>query len=205
MIAAQLTDLDKPTAKALCLQFILHEYARALEIASTFSRCKYREFLQGLNQLYPDLTEGMPAMKVGILRKLCFYCEALLETSQKGEELLHVLDDLQISAARERRGRAPSDSLFEKLRAFFPLLSNHFGEGKESEVPLFSLLELRKALNRHLGNGTVEGLFQQLFETPLELQETISLGFAQRGFEGFCKQHADLFEGLAWKPLIKKF
>ncbi len=205
MIAAQLTDLDKPAAKALCLQFILHEYARALEIASTFSGCKSRELMHGLNQLYPDLTEGMPVMKLGILRKLCFYCEALLETSQKGEELLNVLDDLQLAAAKERRSHLPSGCIFEKLCAFFPLLADHFADCKESEVPLFSLLELRRSLNRFLGSGTVESLFQRLFDTPDDLQAALALGFAKRGFEGFCRQHADLFEGLAWEPLTKKF
>lgn len=205
MIAAQLTDLDKPAARALCLQFILHEYAKAIEIASTFSDCKSHELLQGLNQLYPDLTEGMSVMKLGILRKLCFYCEALLETSQKGEELLNVLDDLQLAAAKERRSLKPSLVLFEKFRTFFPLLSKHFEECHESEVPLFSLLELRNTLNIHLGDGTVEALFQKLFDTPEDLQAALSLGFARRGFEGFCRQHEDLFEGLAWEPLIKRY
>ncbi len=205
MIAAQLTDLEKPAAKALCLQFILHEYVRALEIASTFSACKGPEFLQGLNQIYPDLIEGMPVMKLGILRKLCFYCEALLENSQKGEELLNVLDDLQLAAAKERRKCTPSSCLFEKLCPFFSLLTKHFEESKEDEVPLFSLLELRKTLNRHLGDGTVEAFFQKIFDTPQDFQTALSLGFARRGFEGFCRQHADLFEGLAWEPLTKKF
>jgi len=205
MIAAQLTDLEKPAARALSLQFILHEYARALEIASKFSKSSIREMLQGLNQLYPDLAEGTPTLKLGLLRKLCFYCEALLETSHRGEELLHVLDDLQLMAARERRTKVPSSSVFDKLRTFFPPLSRQIAECKERcEAPLFALLELRKPLNKHLGSGAVERLLQTLFSSPQELHQAISLGFAQRGFEGFCKQHEHLFEDLAWEPLIEK-
>lgn len=204
MIAAQLTHLDKAAARALCLQFILHEYARALEIAAKFSQSKPREVLHGLNQLYPDIIDGMPAVRLGILRKLCFYCEALLETSQKGEELLHALDDLQLTAARQRRSSHPSTCMFDKLSAFFPLLSKHLEECKTCEAPLFSLLELRKLLNRHLGNGTIETLFQKLFETPEDLRQAVLLGFSERGFEGFCRQHEDLFEGLAWEPLKKQ-
>ena len=204
MIAAQLTNLDKTAAKALCLQFILHEYARALEIASVLSSAKPHQVLRATHQLYPDITDGMPVMKPGILRKLCIYCEALLENTQKGGELLHVLEDLQLIICRVRRSKSASDSILEKLRTFFPLFSEHFSDCKESEAPLFALVELRTRLNQHLGEGSIEELLQKLFYDPQELRKIIEQGFAQRGFEDFCKQHEVLFEGLAWTPSIEK-
>jgi len=204
MIAAQLTNLDKTAAKALCLQFILHEYARALEIASAFSSAKARQLQKGIHQLYPELVEGMPMMKLGILRKLCNYCEALLENSQKGEELLNALEDIQVLVCRVRRSNNPTNSIFEKLQSFFPLLSAHFSDCRQSEAPLYALVELRQKLNKHLGEGSVEQLLQKLFQSPRELRQVIAQGFSQRGFEGFCKQHEVLFEGLAWTPSITK-
>jgi hypothetical protein len=204
MIAAQLTQLDKTAAKALCLQFILHEYARALEIVSTFSSAKLLPILQGIHQLYPDLSEGMPTMKLGILRKLCNYCEALLENSQQGEELLNALEDLQVLVCRVRRRKNSAHTIFEKLQEFFPRLAEHFSDSRQSEAPMYALVELRQRLNKHLGEGSVEQLLQKLFQDPRELRQIIAQGFAQRGFEGFCKQHEVLFEGLAWTPSIMK-
>ncbi len=204
MIAAQLTNLDKTSAKALCLQFILHEYARALEIASTFSLAKSHQLLQGIQQLHPDLLEGMPMMKLGILRKLCIYCEALLENSQKGEELLNALEDLQVIVCRVRRSKHSAGIIFEKLQEFFPLLAEHFSDCRESEAPMYALVELRQRLNKHLGNRSIEQLLQNLFQDPLELRHVIAQGFSQRGFESFCKQHEVLFEGLRWTPSTAK-
>lgn len=202
MIAAQLTHLDKPAARALCLQFILHEYARALEIASTFSSTK--DLSGGIEKLYPDLVEGMPVLKLGILRKLCFYCEALLEHSDKGEDLLHALDELQLSAARARRKHDAASELYQKLRAFFPLLYANIQECKECEAPLFTLLELRKTFNFHLGEETIEQLLEKLFSSPQEMRQTIAQGFSQRGFDAFYKQNKSLFEGVTWKPSATK-
>lgn len=198
MIVAQLTHLDKKTAKALCLEFILHEYARALDLASKMNRSK--NVLLPLDELYPELIDGMPAMKLGALRKLCFYCEALLEKSDKGEKLLNALDELQMLASQERRKRKNTDELYQQLRQLFPLVTEHFDSIQGSEAPLFVLLELRKTLNEHLGQGSIESFLENLFPGgPNSMRQALTEGFSQRGFSGFCKQHQELFRELKWE------
>lgn len=196
MIAAQLLQLEPSTARGLCLQFILHEYVKALEMAARLTSC-------------PDCEK-----LVSGLDRLCIYCEALIEISKKGEELLNELDELRMRAAQEqtsflRRARSigsnlsPSRSDFHKqLSLFFPLLIPHIEAAAACETALFSLLELRGALNAHLGMGTVEHLLQTLFpHGPLQMRQAISDGFSKRGFVDFCEQHHELFEEIVWPTL----
>lgn len=194
MITAQsLFQLDKMVALGLSLEFILHEYAKTMELA----------FQTSLD--WEKLSS--------VLDKLCIYCDALIQTSKQGTELLDVLDELRTTVVQQRnkcaRGGMPTTETIQQfrnqLRTLFPLLSPCIKQASHSETALFALLEVRKTLNLHLGAGTVEQLLQPLFpKGPKQLRQTIADGFARRGFAHFPEQHHALFEGLTWKSSNQK-
>jgi hypothetical protein len=215
MIALQFAQIEKGAAKGLCLEFILHEYAKSLAIMERLAGAPDAEALAILEKLFADTLNTDAIQQPGILDKLCFYCEALVQTSKIGENLLDAIDELRIAVslpraalARQQRAipysstRPMGDllsSLFDKLRAFFPLLAPVFLQALECEAALFTLLELRKEINRHLGQNVVENLLQQLFpDGPDGLRQALTSGFARRGFGDFYERHESLFEGLAW-------
>ena len=219
MIALQLSNLDKGAAKGLCLEFILHEYAKALQIAVRLDSASASDVLSDLEKLFADSMNTSVLQQPGTLDKLCFYCEALVQTSKTGENLLDAIDDLRTAVSFPRvyltralrsipNGPAYNAdnfrALYRQLQAFFSQLLPIFEECSDSESALFSLLEQREILNRHLGEKTVENLLQKLFpEGPHVFRQALSNGFSKRGFCDFCQRHEALFEGLTWTPLAK--
>ncbi len=216
MIALQLSNLDKGAAKGLCLEFILHEYAKALKIAAGLTHATPDDALSDLEKLFTDSYNTTVLQQPGVLDKLCFYCEALVQTSKIGENLLDAIDELRTVVAKPRAQLARSlrstphsgspvttdsfHAIHQQLQAFFPRLLPIIKECSDSESALFSLLELRETLNRHLGEKTVENLLQNLFpEGPQTLRQTLSDGFSRRGFCDFCQRHEALFKGLTWQ------
>lgn len=169
-----------------------------------------------LQKLHSPLGHAMQT-NLGVLDKLCNYCEALVQNSQIGEDLLDVADELknttyllQTVVSRQIRSivsRENIDDLLHKLssalRALFPLLASIFQSSIDCESALFALVELKDVFNRHLGEKTVERLLEKLFpDGPDRLREFLSSRFEKRGFCDFCDRHEELFEGLAWPQTI---
>lgn len=218
MIELQLSNLDKGAAKGLCIQFILHEYAKALKITAHLPNSSPEDALIDLEKLFANSSNSPIVHQPGVLDKLCFYCEALVQSSKIGENLLGTIDELRILASLSRTqlsreirsipitaSTSGVDSLKDieqKLRGFFTLLSPIFQECLDSESALFSLLELRDVLNWHLGERTVEKLLAELFpKGPEMLRQTLIDGFSRRGFSDFCERHESLFCGLTWPTI----
>jgi uncharacterized protein YggT (Ycf19 family) len=208
MIAGQLTQLNQPEASGLCLEFILHTYAQALGIALRLESATALAALQDLQKLCRGSLSRDPLEQPGVLDKLCFYCEALVQNTEIGDEPLNVLYDLRnkifsfISQYTRSHQRLVSETRHEVLKpliSFFTHLIPAIKMLSHSEVVLFSLLELRETLNGYLGSDTIEQVFRQLFPQGVgTLRQTIIDGFHRRGFDEFCKQHEALFEKLAW-------
>lgn len=209
MIEIQLSQSDKGAIKGLCLEFILHEYAKALAITKDLKNAPSEKIIESLDQLYSSAFNTSILQQPGILVKLCFYCEALVQNSKMGEHLLRVIDDLRNTIILLRSAYAhplpPTNvhellgSLFNSLAGFFSHLLPVFQSSLECESALFTLLELRQTLNHHLGPNTVENLLQNLFpEGPELLRKTLSHRFSRRGFRNFFQRNETLFEGLVW-------
>lgn len=214
MISLQFAQIEKGASKGLCLEFILLEYSKALALSDQLDDSNPKECLKILEKLFADPLNTSIMVEPGILDKLCFYCEALVQTSKTGETLLGAMDELRNSVALPRSLLArqmraiPTSSqnmgdllqkIQDELRAFFDQLVPIFQDSLDCEAALFALLELRFTLNRYLGDQTVENFLQQLFPAgPEDLRQTISNGFSKRGFGDFCQRHETLFETLAW-------
>ena len=215
MIALQFFQSEKGAAKGLCIEFILHEYAKALAITEKLATASPSDILLILEKLFHNSANAACIDQSGIIDKLCFYCEALVQTSKIGEHLLDAIDDLRNSTSKPRAALArqlrsipfctsisTSDLLQllnHGLRAFFQLLIPVLQTCCECETALFALLELRRTFNHHLGAKSVESLLQKLFPAgPHLLRQAITNGYSRRGFSDFCQRHEMLFEGLVW-------
>lgn len=213
MIALECTQSDPGAIKGLCLEFILHELAKAFTLSNQLTNASTDEKVSILDQ-FIHIPSPFEMVQPGIIDKLCFYCEALIQNSKMGDCLLDAIDELRsiISLSRSTLSRqqrmvpfphTPSNewlnALDQSLRSFFYQLVPVFKACLDSETALFALLELRKTLNRFLGDHTVEEILQQLFpEGPHQLRQMLLDKFSQRGFHFFCHNHEKLLEGLAW-------
>ena len=216
MIALQIAQLEKSAAKGLCLEFILHEYCKSSRKSiSSPSRIAIRFPINFLEKLLSDSLNVEALLQPGVLDKLCFYCEALVQTSKTAEPILQALDEIRSAVSlcrtalsRQFRGdpispsrKGSNESISAKLKAFFSSLSPILSESLECEAALFSLVELRKTFNRHLGENTVENLLQSMFPAgPDHFRATIESGFAKRGFSNY-PERSQLFEGLTWQEV----
>lgn len=216
MIAPQLCQLEQSAAKGLSLEFFIHEYVRAFSIVARLENASPQAILRDLEKLSCDPHHN-PLQQPGILDRLCSYSEALLQTSNIGENLYNASDDLRISVSKQRLqmarkgGRSLSVDSFslqdlqKKLRTLFPLLEKILLECGELAPVLFTLLELRQSLNIHLGPKRVETLLQKLFpKGPESLRDFLSKNFSERGFDNFIQNQEALFEGLTWASTQKK-
>ena len=153
--------------------------------------------------------------RLGIVDKLCFYCEALVQTSKIGEPLVKAMDEMHSCTTKSRNALLRQqmfpgsgepfsfDELLQALdrsfRSFFQMLVPVLASCLECETALFALLEVRKTINRCLGENSVEHILQQLFpEGPRFLRQALDCGYSRRGFNDFCQRHEGLFEGLIW-------
>jgi hypothetical protein len=215
MIALQFSNSEKGAAKGLCLEFILHEFTNALAMTSQMGPSSLEDALNVLQKLFHDSLNASYLPQSGIIDKLCIYCEALVQTSKIGEDLLDALDELRngvssyrtalvrrmyLSHSPQLQGMDDLQQTLQRgLRHFFSLLIPVLETCLDCEMVIFTLLELRKKLNGFLGENTVECLFQRLFpDGPHLLRRTLSDGFSRRGFSDFYQRHEVLFEGLAW-------
>jgi len=193
----------------------LHEYAKALAMTEKLASALPSDMLNIVEKLlyHPSCEENQNHS--GVIDKLCFYCEALVQTSKIGEHLLDAIDELRNAFSKFRTAIArqlrsihsnasfSTDELLrtlkQRLYAFFELLVPVLTTCSESETALFTLLELRKTFNHHLGENTVENLLQQIFpDGPHLLRQALVSGYSRRGFDDFCQRHETLFEGLVW-------
>lgn len=217
MISLQFTQLEKGASQGLCLEFILHEYVKALSLTEKLSVPDPVSRLEILEKLHSDPS---CVQEHGILDKLCFYCETLIQGSKIGEHLLGAVDELcnlvalprtilsrqlrSISGLLTRSVEELLKKLQDSMHSFFSLLQPVFKSCLDCEAPLFALLELRESINCFLGENTVERFLQELFpDGPQMLRQTISNGFSKRGFSHFYQNNEGLLEGLKWPQPTK--
>jgi hypothetical protein len=196
---------NSTTDKALCVEFILHEYARILSMVEQIALQPADDRLELIDRLLNQPMNVFLANPMGLIDKLCFYCEALVQISRGNESLLIMLDELRNGVVWLRRFPFSNERL-EKVRgciaALFDKMEPELRSCICSETVLFALLELRKIFNQHLGHNKVEELLQRMFpEGPQQLRRSIINGFARRGFGDFCIQHKSLLEEVTWSAL----
>lgn len=215
-------DLEAPAAKSLALLFILQECLASLQLLERSKNNIPTEFPDASRQLEQFLlfTVDNPfAQNGGVLDKLCFYCESLLQASKIGDDaLLLILEEMRnlilniksrlvawkkkLLSQEEARLNLVAfyDELDKKFRAFFSALSVFLKESRTNENILLYILEHKDKFNCYLGPRTIENLLCRLFPSgPCELRAAICEGYTRRGFSEFYAMQEPLIDAIEWE------
>lgn len=198
-------NLDRLAAHSLSLLFTLEELLTAFTLLEQLPNpCSSKD----LEKLLLFSLENPLAQKGGSLDKLCFYCEILLQASEREEEEIPMLLEQMRSCILLSKSKLIKKSdamapfrkeIAEKLALFFTALRPFFFQARSNENVLMRLLERRERLNHFLGPRTVENLLRELFPLGIEeLRVVMSEGYARRGFEDFFFQQEPLIDALEW-------
>ena len=230
-------NLDPPAARSLSLQFILQELVSAFDLVRRLQN-ETPEHLSGYFQdfdLAAELSsisqkiekfllfslENPFAQKGGVLDKLCFYCEILLQASNiADQELTMILEEMRnailriksrLTSWKKMPEKYPVEQVLAHLMALYSDLHQNFcqfflalcpflEEARSDENVLIYLIEQRFRLNQHLGLRTVEEFLQRLFPNGHEqLRSTICDGYSRRGFASFFAKAQPLIDALEWE------
>lgn len=224
------SSLEPDAKRSFSLQFIILELLASFTLLEELSlkapRLEEMDLPERLSFLSREVEKFLlfslhnPFDQVGgILDKLCFYCETLLQASLNHfEEPLSLLEEMRTLVLQMKsklilwkKESSPSEptptSLFsftkemgDLLPRFFTSLSPAFEEAKGDENVLFLLLEKREELNRRLAPRSVEKLLDRLFPAGKEhLKVTLEGGYGRRGFIPFFEERRVLIEALEWE------
>ena len=194
MIALQLSHLDKTTAKGLCLEFILHIYAKTLALAAQAKNS------QDLETLFGNPLDTPFFAKSNLFEQLSLYARTLAQTTNLGVEFSNNLEELRCWALQYRvKDPIQPSHVFKRLQALYLQLIPVLEQCADCEVALISLAELREPLNAWLGPQTIEQLLQRLFpEGPEQFRQAVSDKFEKRGFGDYPQKNRDLLAKVTW-------
>ena len=215
-------DLSPPAAKSLALLFILQTLLSSLELLENLDDeepTTFADINTKLEQFLLFSLDNPLAKNGGVLDKLCFYSESLLQASRVNDDaILTVLEEMRNAIletrAKFRNWRKPSPTqeeiqsrlhklsshLHEKFRTFFSSLSLFLQESRTNENILIYILEHRDQFNRFLGTRTIEHLLCQLFPSGLcELRAAVCEGYTRRGFTEFYAKQEPLLDAIEWE------
>lgn len=229
-------NLELPSARSLSLLFILQELASSFYLIEYLKKTT-PEQLQGANlqkeletissQLEKFLLFSLDnpfTQKRGVLDKLCFYSDILIQASKVSLEILPmILEDMRASILRIKskllvwkKALHPLDEVFihlfdfyneldQKFSAFFSALIPYLKESRTNENILFYLIENKEIFNRHLQPQSIENLLNNFFPAGFhELRAAICEGFTRRGFSDFFAKKEDLINAVEWDSLPDK-
>ena len=203
LFSALSNHLDPLASRSLSLLFILQELE---ELFTQIEQIK-----NSPDALSDFFSLRYPFPQSGICPdKLCFYCAILLQTSKvKDSSLNKSLSDMRIAILQFRSLLvedpkallAPFEISFHShLTSFFFSLVPHLFESRTDENILLKLIEQRKALNSHLGEGVIEKLLQSFFPKGFSyLRSAIHEGLTRRGFLLFLEEKESLIEEIEWE------
>ena len=228
-------NLEPPAARSLCIQFILQELITAFERLASLQistpeqlvgvdiRQELTAISQELEKFLLFSLENPFTQKGGVLDKLCFYCEILLQASNVSDpEIFVLLEEMKNSILRMRSklivwkkmtSLHPLDQILSqllelyselrcKLSRFFTVLSLFIQEARSDENVLIFLIENRLKLNGHLGNRTIEDLLQRFFPAGhAQLRAVICEGYTRRGFNSYFAQAEPMIDEIEWETV----
>jgi hypothetical protein len=212
---------------SLSLQFILYEWMRACELLRHLevvtplrlqnkeAKTEFASILKEIEKLF-FLSSFQDA---GMLDKLCFYCEILLQASPlNGSNIDVILQDIKSLTGKlkfevlmcQKTDPLPPkiceilssnySTLRKKLIVFFKDLFPFLYDMRYDENMLAYLIENRKKLNTILGNRQIEELLSYLFpEGPFFLKKTIEEGYAKRDFYSFFYKIEPFIDQIEWE------
>lgn len=215
-------DLESPAAKSLALLFILQELRTSLNILETSGQTQQTDRFEINAQLEKFLLFSLdnPFIKNGgVLDKLCFYSESLLQASKiNDDQILTVLEEMRNTILKakakletwKKKSTPEKDAssilivLCEELRmqfrTFFSALFVFLKESRTNENVLIYILEHREDFNRLVGPKTIENLLCRLFPSgPSELRTAICEGYTRRGFTDFYEKQELLLDTVEWE------
>lgn len=224
-------NLDPPVVRSLSLQFILQELIISFELVvslqiSTPKRLSGDNLQKELASISIEIEkfllfslENPFAQKGGVLDKLCFYSEILLQASHIGDqEILMILEEMRNSVLRTKssltmwKKKLPTQSLDplhhlmtlysdleHKLSRFFLALTPYLQQARSDENVLLYLIEHRHQLNSYLGPLVIEELLYRFFPAGhSQLKAVICEGYTRRGFSSFFAKVEPLIDALEW-------
>jgi hypothetical protein len=224
-------NLAPPVIRSLSLQFILQELITSFELVdalhmSTPKRLSGDHLQKELTSISIEIEkfllfslENPFAQKGGVLDKLCFYSEILLQASHIGDqEILTILEEMRNSVLRTKssltmwKKKLPAQALDplhhllhlysdleQKLGRFFLALTPYLQQARSDENVLLYLIEHRHPLNSHLGPHVIEDLLHRFFPAGhSQLKAVICEGYTRRGFPSFFAKAEPLIDALEW-------
>jgi len=227
------TDLEPPVARSLSLQFIMQELIASFKLLRhlqtlTPEQLQGAHLAQEIASIFNELEkfllfslENPFAQKGGVLDKLCFYCEILLQASSvKDQEIPMILEEMRNSILRIKSKMIgwkkmaafhPFDEillhLFElysdlqfKLGRFFSALTHFLQEARSDENVLLYLIEHKHEFNSYLGTRTIEDLLYRFFPAGhAQLRAVICEGYTRRGFSAIFADAEPLIDAIEWE------
>lgn len=223
-------NLELPAARSLAILFILEELAASLKLVEHLQNIT-PEQLQGAN-LQQELAlisneiekfllfslDNPFTQKGGVLDKLCFYCEILIQASRLEleavpmilEEMRNAILKLKSKLLLWKKALHPLDQILHhlldlyselkmKFASFFSALIPYLQESRTDENVLLYLIENKEIFNKYLGLRTVENLLAGFFPSGCyELRAAICEGFTRRGFADFFTEKEPLINAIEW-------
>lgn len=225
------SNLEPPVARSLSIQFILQALIDAFH---WIQELKMSNSLKGVNtkeeigSIYNELEktflfslENPLSQRGGLLDKICFYSEILLQASQiKETELIFVFEDLRkeilvfktkLMIWKKLSSKYPLEEILEQLmqlkrrffqnfQTFFKALTPFLKEARSDENVLVYLIENKEELNRNLGPKCIEELLQSFFPAGHDqLRAVIYEGYTRRGFNAFFSTVEPLIDEVQWE------
>lgn len=214
--------LEPPAARSLSLLFILKEWVSCFHVVERLKREQDRELdtaviLKKLEKLLFFSMENPHGQKGGLLDKLCFYSDILIQASKIADATLaDLVEEMQQSIFRFRTKlvqakKIPMPSipialgtlysfLEQKLLGYFSTLIPYLQEARTDENVLIHLIEQKQTFNHFLGPRAIEELLRQFFPTGQpHLRAVICEGFTRRGFASFFAEKEAIIEELEWE------
>lgn len=216
--------LEPPAARSLSLLFILKEWVACFQVVERLKgeltiTIEVSPILKKIEKLLFFSMENPHAQKGGLLDKLCFYSDILIQASKIADTALAELgEEMQQAIIRLRTKfmmikkvplaisqiQIALDTLYsfleQKLLRFFSALTPYLQEARTDENVLIHLIEHKQALNHFLGPRAIEELLYRLFPTGQpHLRAVICEGFTRRGFASFFAEKEALIEELEWE------
>ncbi len=180
--------LDRAVARSLSLRFALQELLQGLHLLEV-SRQSEIGTLKEVEKFLLLSLENPLSQKSGVLDKLCFYSEILL---QRQVSTLEEMRGIILQLCENKKWiPSPDWSLFlDRLHlgflCFFEALNAPVYAARSDENVLVFLMEHKEPINRYLGPHTLENLFHSFFpEGQDQLRAVLYEGFSRRGFSSF--------------------
>lgn len=182
--------LPRHVLRSLSLQFILKELLKGFRILDEMYDTKFSTE----KLLAPFITDPL-CQKAGVLDKLCFYSEILLQNSNV--KALHVLEHLRSLFSNETP--IQREELIKRMKLgflqFFEAIKESLYEARSDESVLVFLMENKQLINQYLGSNSLEKMLDWFFpEGPDQLRAVLFEGYSRRGFFSFFQQIEPLID-----------